>query len=151
MKYQALMRVFLLLFAFRDGPGRPLSAVAAGAGLELEDTPEDSFFFVGPQLHKLAAVKILAVVQKLLAHHLAAHVVGGTVAAEFLALEPQAVPDFIAGPALNGDAVAADVDHHAGVLYVLVVDVGNQGRRHDILPEIPPGIHVLEDVEGVSL
>lgn len=114
MKYQALMRVFLLLFAFRDGPGRPLSAVAAGAGLELEDTPEDSFFFVGPQLHKLAAVKILAVVQKLLAHHLAAHVVGGTVAAEFLALEPQTVPDFIAGPALNGDAVAADVDHHAG-------------------------------------
>ena len=72
--------------------------------LQCKNIAAQFFFFVHIQIHKLASIKILQIVQRFFPHHDALHIVRGAIGPKALIINPQAVSDFIGMSALQGNA-----------------------------------------------
>lgn len=108
--------------------------------LERKNIAEQVFFLTWLHIHKLAPVKILAVLQRVLTHYLTFYIMYSAAITKSLIIKPQLIAHLINRLALNGDPGTADVDDHAGVSHCFLIDKRDQGWFHYILPEIAAGL-----------
>nr|WP_292919620.1 MULTISPECIES: hypothetical protein [environmental samples] len=119
--------------------------------LERKNIAEQVFFLTWLHIHKLAPVKILAVLQRVLTHYLTFYIMYSAAITKSLIIKPQLIAHLINRLALNGDPGTADVDDHAGVSHCFLIDKRDQGWFHYILPEIAAGLLFFQNTEKGDL